>query len=88
MNYSTSFIGTLANGYIKSVPLPCVTARVAHVTAVTARLCDLVAMKNEICLLMHRKQEVDRNLRMSQFREYEAMVFSSQFRHFDEAFEE
>ena len=30
-------VGTLANGYIKSVPLPRVTARAAHVTAVTAR---------------------------------------------------
>ena len=31
------FVGTLANGYIKSAPLPCVTARAAHITAVTAR---------------------------------------------------
>ena len=30
-------VGTLANGYIKSVPLPCVTDRAAHVTTVTAR---------------------------------------------------
>ena len=30
-------VGTLANGYIKSAPLPCVTARAAHVTAVTDR---------------------------------------------------
>jgi len=30
-------VGTLANGYIKSVPLPRVTARAAHVTAVTDR---------------------------------------------------
>ena len=30
-------VGTLANGYIKSVPLPRVTARAAHVTAVTNR---------------------------------------------------
>ena len=31
------YVGTLANGYIKSVSLPCVTARAAHVTAVTSR---------------------------------------------------
>ena len=30
-------VGTLANGYIKSVPLPRVTARAAHVTAATNR---------------------------------------------------
>ena len=30
-------VGTLANGYIKSAPLPRVTARAAHVTAVTNR---------------------------------------------------
>ena len=30
-------VETLANGYIKSVPLPHVTARAAHVTTVTAR---------------------------------------------------
>ena len=30
-------VGTLANSYIKSVPLPRVTARAAHVTAVTDR---------------------------------------------------
>ena len=33
----TNPVGTLANGYIKSAPLPRVTARAAHVTAVTDR---------------------------------------------------
>ena len=33
----TTTVGTLANGYIKSAPLPRVTARAAHVTAVTDR---------------------------------------------------
>ena len=30
-------VETLANGYIKSIPLPHVTARAAHITTVTAR---------------------------------------------------
>ena len=33
----TGCVGTLANGYIKSVPLPRVSARAAHITTVTAR---------------------------------------------------
>ena len=32
-----AIVGTLANGYIKSVPLPRVTTRAAHVTTVKAR---------------------------------------------------
>ncbi|KAL7542815.1 hypothetical protein ACHAWF_007257 [Thalassiosira exigua] len=42
----------------------------------------LVAMKNEIRLLTQKKQEVEHNLRTSQFREYEATVFLRQFRRF------
>lgn len=43
---------------------------------------ELVAMKNEIRLLTQRKQEVEHNLRTSQFREYESTVFLRQFRRF------
>ncbi|KAL7534962.1 hypothetical protein ACHAXR_009401 [Thalassiosira sp. AJA248-18] len=43
---------------------------------------ELVATKNEIRLLTQRKQEVEHNLRTSQFREYEATVFLRQFRRF------
>jgi len=43
---------------------------------------ELVAMRNEIRLLTQRKQEVEHNLRTSQFREYEATVFLRQFRRF------
>jgi hypothetical protein len=43
---------------------------------------ELVAMKDEIRVLIQRKQEVEHNLRTSQFREYEATVFLRQFRRF------
>ena len=43
---------------------------------------ELVSMKNEMRLLTQRKQEVEHNLRTSQFREYEATVFLRQFRRF------
>jgi len=43
---------------------------------------ELVAAKNEIRKLTQRKQEVEHNLRTSQFREYEATVFLRQFRRF------
>mmetsp|Transcript_13077 Transcript_13077/g.23661 ORF Transcript_13077/g.23661 Transcript_13077/m.23661 type:complete len:1127 (-) Transcript_13077:160-3540(-) len=43
---------------------------------------ELVALRNEIRLLTQRKQEVEHNLRTSQFREYEATVFLRQFRRF------
>lgn len=43
---------------------------------------ELVIMKNEIRFLTQRKQEVEHNLRTSQFREYEATVFLRQFRRF------
>jgi len=43
---------------------------------------ELVVMKNEIRHLTQRTQEVEHNLRTSQFREYEATVFLRQFRRF------
>jgi hypothetical protein len=43
---------------------------------------ELVAMKDEMRVLTQRKQEVEHNLRTSQFREYEATVFLRQFRRF------
>ena len=43
---------------------------------------ELVVAKNEIRKLTQRKQEVEHNLRTSQFREYEATVFLRQFRRF------
>ena len=43
---------------------------------------EAVSMRNEIRLLTQRKQEVEHNLRTSQFREYEATVFLRQFRRF------
>jgi len=43
---------------------------------------ELVSLRNEILLLTQRKQEVEHNLRTSQFREYEATVFLRQFRRF------
>ena len=43
---------------------------------------ELVTTKNEIRVLTQRKQEVEHNLRTSQFREYEATVFLRQFRRF------
>ena len=43
---------------------------------------ELIAAKSEIRMLSQRKQEVEHNLRTSQFREYEATVFLRQFRRF------
>lgn len=43
---------------------------------------ELIAMKNEIRLLTQQTQEVEHNLRTSQFREFEATVFLRQFRRF------
>lgn len=43
---------------------------------------ELASMKDEMRLLTQRKQEVEHNLRTSQFREYEATVFLRQFRRF------
>lgn len=43
---------------------------------------ELIVAKNEIRVLTQRKQEVEHNLRTSQFREYEATVFLRQFRRF------
>jgi len=43
---------------------------------------ELATMRNEIRMLTQRKQEVEHNLRTSQFREYEATVFLRQFRRF------
>lgn len=43
---------------------------------------ELISAKAEIRMLSQRKQEVEHNLRTSQFREYEATVFLRQFRRF------
>ncbi|KAL7520975.1 hypothetical protein ACHAWX_005669 [Stephanocyclus meneghinianus] len=43
---------------------------------------ELISARNEIRILSQRKQEVEHNLRTSQFREYEATVFLRQFRRF------
>lgn len=43
---------------------------------------ELITVKAEIRMLSQRKQEVEHNLRTSQFREYEATVFLRQFRRF------
>lgn len=43
---------------------------------------ELIVVKNEMRLLTQKKQEVEHNLRTSQFREYEATVFLRQFRRF------
>lgn len=53
-----------------------------HMTEKKKMSQELLATKNEMRFLTQRKQEVEHNLRTSQFREYEATVFLRQFRRF------